>query len=194
MPSVAIVYHTGYGHTGAVAEAVKKGAESVGGTKVHLLKADELPDPPKGEAKDGPWADLEKADAIIFGCPTYMGSASAGLKKFMEATSGLWYQQRWKDKLAGGFTNSGTLSGDKLSTMTELIVFAGQHSMVWVSQGIMPTNESDSSQNLNRLGSWLGVMTQSDNKGPDETPPQGDRHTAEQYGKRIAELAARWAR
>jgi NAD(P)H dehydrogenase (quinone) len=33
------------------------------------------------------WAALDAADAIIFGAPTYMGSASAPFKAFMDATS-----------------------------------------------------------------------------------------------------------
>ena len=41
MASVAIVYHSGYGHTKAVAEAVQKGAASVAGTTVHFIRSEE---------------------------------------------------------------------------------------------------------------------------------------------------------
>ena len=39
----------------------------------------------KVEAVEDEWSALELADAIIFGAPTYMGSASAGFKAFMDA-------------------------------------------------------------------------------------------------------------
>ena len=94
MTNVAVVYHSGYGHTAAVAEHVGKGAEVVAGTSAKLYKAEELSSP-----DSGPWAELAIADAIIFGAPTYMGSASAGMKQFMDASSKVWFTQGWKNKI-----------------------------------------------------------------------------------------------
>jgi multimeric flavodoxin WrbA len=37
MAKVAIVYHSGFGHTKVLAEAVAKGAASVAGTQVDLI-------------------------------------------------------------------------------------------------------------------------------------------------------------
>ena len=67
MTSIAIVYHSGTGHTAAIAEHVAKGAASVPGTTVTLYKAADLASP-----DTGPWAELAAADAIIFGSPTFM--------------------------------------------------------------------------------------------------------------------------
>lgn len=53
--------------------------------------------------KEVPWAVLDGADAIIFGCPTYMGDVSSVFKKFMEESPKVWAQQKWADKLAAGF-------------------------------------------------------------------------------------------
>jgi len=39
-------------------------------------------------------------------------------------------EQRWKDKVAAGFTNSASQSGDKLSTLFQLNVFAMQMGMI----------------------------------------------------------------
>jgi multimeric flavodoxin WrbA len=61
MSMIAIVYHSGYGHTKALAEAVAAGAAEVGGTEVSLV--------PVGEA-EARAAELDAADAIIFGSPT----------------------------------------------------------------------------------------------------------------------------
>ncbi len=186
MAMVVVVYHSGCGHTGKQAQAVYEGAKSIAGATVQLVAVAEV---------DKHWGDLAQADAIIFGAPTYMGSISADFKKFMEASSKPWFTQTWKDKLAAGFTNSASLNGDKLSSLMELAVFAAQHSMLWVSLGLLPANNSKSQRNdLNRMGSYLGAMAQSDSDvGADVAPPPGDLETAKHLGKRVAELAARFS-
>jgi NAD(P)H dehydrogenase (quinone) len=182
---VAIVYHSGYGHTAKQAEAVAKGAQSVSGTEVKLIS---LAD---GEV---PWSELESANALIFGTPTYMGSVSSVFKKFMEDTSKLWMEQKWKDKLAAGFTNSASQNGDKQNTITTLAAFAMQHSMIWVGLGLLPGNNNSkgSVEDLNRLGGFMGALAQSNaDEGPDKGPLASDLKTAEHLGKRVATLAAR---
>jgi NAD(P)H dehydrogenase (quinone) len=186
--SIAIVYHSGFGHTTVLAQAVAAGAGSVAGTEVHLVPVEEA------EAKA---ALLDGADAIVFGAPTYMGSLTGAFKTFMEQTSKTWYARGWKDKLAAGFTNSASQSGDKLNSLIQLAVFAAQHGMVWVGLDLLPGNNSSkgSTEDLNRLGSFLGAMAQSNaDQGPDVTPPQADRKTAEYLGRRVAEAARRWTR
>ncbi len=194
MAIVAIVYHSGFGHTKVLAEAVQRGAARVDGTDARLIPVDELPGAVKGQPLGGRWNELAQADAIVFGSPTYMGSITAEFKKFMETSSGPWFAQAWKDKLAAGFTNSGSLSGDKLNTLLDMAVFAGQHSMIWVNPGILPSSMTNDGQDLNRIGSWIGVMAQSENAAPEVTPPPGDRRTAELLGQRVAEVARRWLR
>jgi multimeric flavodoxin WrbA len=188
MPTVAIVYHSGFGHTEAVARSVAEGLGQVSGVKASLIKTSELPSPGADKTLGGRWAELAAADAIVFGTPTYMGSVSADFKRFMDASAGPWFKQAWKDKLAAGFTNSGSPSGDKLNTLVTLAVFAGQHSMVWVSQGIFNDGQN------NRLGGWLGYMSQSDNAPADQTPPPQDHATARAFGQRVGIAAVRWAK
>jgi multimeric flavodoxin WrbA len=95
--------------------------------------------------------------------------------------------QKWKNKVAGGFTNSGGLNGDKLSSILELVVLAGQHGMIWVSPGILPESPY-APENINRLGSYLGVMAQSNQGVPETTTALRDIKTAELYGGHIAEI------
>jgi multimeric flavodoxin WrbA len=180
MPQIAIVYHSGYGHTKVVAERVQAGAESVAGTRASLIPVEEV---------EGRWADLEAADAIVFGSPTYMGNVSAPFKAFMDASSKPWLEQKWKDKLAAGFTISGSPSGDKLNTLQSLMIFAMQHGMVWVGNAELPYNE----EGINRLGSFTGVMAQAGQVAPEVEPNEADRKSAERLGQRIAGAAARWA-
>jgi NAD(P)H dehydrogenase (quinone) len=183
MASVIIVYASGYGHTKKVAEAVHGGAAGVPGVTATLVNVNEM--------SDETWVQLDAADAIVFGAPTYMGGPAADFKKFADASSKPWFTQNWKDKIAGGFTNSASLNGDKSSTLSYFVTLAMQHSMVWVGTGILPANSSKAQRNdLNRMGSFTGVMTQSDSDvGPDLAPPEGDLATAAAYGKRIAGFA-----
>uniref|UniRef100_UPI00261200A9 flavodoxin family protein n=1 Tax=Accumulibacter sp. TaxID=2053492 RepID=UPI00261200A9 len=98
MVKIAIVFHSGYGHTARQAAAVHQGADSVVGASATLYPVNEL--------TEAHWAELNAADAIIFGAPTYMGNASADFKKFADASSKPWFAQAWRNKIAGGFTNS----------------------------------------------------------------------------------------
>ena len=186
MTTMAIVYHSGYGHTAAQAAAVASGARALPGTAVELIRVEDV---------DKHWPALAAADAIVFGAPTYMGSASAPFKAFMDASSKAWAAGNWKDKIAAGFTNSASQSGDKLNTLQQLSIFAMQHGMVWVGLGLMPGNNSSkgSVDDLNRLGAFLGAMAQSNaDQGPEHGPSKADLRTAEHLGRRVAEAASRW--
>ena len=141
-------------------------------------------------------AALAQADAIVFGSPTYMGGVAAQFKAFVDAASSAWFAQQWKDKIAGGFTHSGSLSGDKQGTLLYLAINAAQHGMVWVGAGDLPSHYIGKTDGVNRLGSFLGVMGQSPmTMGQAEAAlDAGDRLTAMSYGQRIAQAARRWSR
>ncbi len=183
---VAVAYHSGYGHTEVLAQAVAAGIENAGAVAITVSVAD---------IDRINWDALNSADAIIFGSPTYMGSVSGPFKTFMDASSKIWMEGGWKDKLAAGFTNSASQSGDKLNTLIQLSIYAAQQGMNWVSLGLMPGNNSSqgSPEDLNRIGSYLGAMAQSNaDEGAEVTPPQADRDTAQALGARVATAAKRW--
>ena len=46
-----------------------------------------------------------------------MGGPAAQFKAFADALGGHWYGRTWQGKVAGGFTTSGGLSGDKQGTL-----------------------------------------------------------------------------
>lgn len=182
---LAVVYHSGYGHTARQAQAVARGADAAGNVEVTLVPVDEV---------DQHWDRLAQADAIIFGAPTYMGSASAQFKVFMDATSRTVFAKGglWRDKVAAGFTNSAARSGDKLHTLQQLAVFAAQHGMHWVNLGLPPGhNNSKSTEDVvNRHGFFLGAAAQSNaDEGADVAPPPADLLTAEHLGQRVATVA-----
>ena len=187
MSSVAIVYFSGYGHTAKQAEAIHEGAASVTGATVTML-----PISKEGDLPDGGWDTLLGADAIIMGSPTYMGTVAWQFKKFADASSKPWFSLAWKNKLAGAFTNSASMNGDKGSTLAYLMTFAMQHGMLYAGTAAMPANSKAADRNdLNYLGAFSGAMSQSpSDSSPDEGPLPGDLETARGYGKRLAELAA----
>lgn len=194
MTTIAIVYHSLYGHTKRQAESVVLGARSVPATTVMLYTA---------EFATEHLDTLDSADAIIFGCPTYMGSMSAGMKQFIEAAAKKWFTLAWKDKVAGAFTNSSSFSGDKLNTLVGLLINAMQHGMVFVGLGLMPSanrpdamkgNSGPGPDAHNRVGSYIGPMATSFQVKPPDAPGIGDLETAELYGRRIAEITQQFVR
>jgi NAD(P)H dehydrogenase (quinone) len=189
MTKVAIVYHSGFGHADVLAHDVAEGV-AAGGGDADLLRI---------EAGQSDFSDvfarIADADAIVFGTPTYMGTVSAPMKAFMDASAKVYFTKDWKDKLGAAFTVSGSPSGDKLNTLTTLAIFAAQHGMLWIGTGQNPGNNDDTSAATeveNRLGSFIGAMAQAANDSPEVTPKAGDRATARSLGRRVALAARRW--
>ncbi|MEU8514318.1 MULTISPECIES: flavodoxin family protein [unclassified Kitasatospora] len=182
-PTVAIAFHSGYGHTAVIAEAVARGA-AAGGAEVVSIAVDTI--------TDEQWAQLDAADAIVFGSPTYMGTASGAFHVFAEATSKRWFGDVWQDKVAAGFTNSASKSGDKAGTLGYFQTLAAQHGMNWVNLGLKPGwNATTASENdLNRLGFFSGAAASSPADAGAEAVHKADIATAEHLGERVAKHTA----
>jgi hypothetical protein len=78
-----------------------------------------------------------------------------------------------------------------------MAVFAAQHSMIWVGLDLLPARSATGvfDGQMNRLGSSLGAMAQSNvEQSPDLAPPAEDRCTAAHLGERVARLAERMGR
>lgn len=177
----AVVYHSGYGHTKRLAEAVAEGASAL------LIAIDA-----EGNISDDEWNALAAADAIIFGSPTYMGGPSWQFKKFADVSSKPWSAEAWKDKVFGGFTNSASINGDKLNTLQYFILLAGQHGGMWVSLAMKPANVKASKRDdLNRMGSYIAPMAQSDADAAPDEMSVGDLETGRLYGVRVSDVATR---
>ena len=183
MSAIVIVYHSGYGHTAKIAEAVA----STSGAQLLAIDAE-------GNLPAGGWEALAAAKMIVFGSPTYMGSVSWQFKKFADASSKPWYSQVWKDKLAAGFTNSATLNGDKHSTLHYMITLAMQHSMLWVGTGMLPVNNKAATRDdINNVGSSAGLMTATPSDASVDEMVPGDIATARKFGERLAAAVAQFA-
>ncbi len=185
MSVISIIHHSGYGHTRRMAEFVQNGVTKTGAT-AHFLTIDANGDLP-AEA----WDIIHKADGVLFGSPTYMGGPSWQFKKFADASSKVWFSMGWRDKFAGGFTNSATMNGDKFSTITYFVTLAMQHGMAWVGTGMMPANtKAATRESLNYVGGFTGALAQSPADASVEEMVKGDLETAEAYGERFATFVA----
>lgn len=186
---ISIAYHSGFGHTRALADAIHERLETSADVVSRLIDVT--------ETSDTDWQTLARSDAIIFGSPTYMGAVSGPFKTFMDQTSRIWLERGWQNKLAAGFTVSGSQAGDNFATLSQLATLAAQHGMLWVSLGQLPGNNTStgSIENLNRLGGSLGAMAQANqDQGGDVAPPASDRATAALLAERVAELARIFSR
>lgn len=189
MTTVSVIYFSGYGHTAKQAESVFRGVTEVGGVSAHLIAVDK-----EGTIRDEEWETLVASDAVLFGTPTYMGGPAWQFKKFMDATSHKIFAKRaWLDKVAGGFTNSASINGDKAATINALSTFALQHGMVWVGTGLPPANLKATQRNeVNWLGGFAGALAQSPaDSSAEEGPLPGDLETARLFGQRIANYTKR---
>lgn len=174
---ISVVYYSQRGHTAQFAKFFASQLETKD-TIVHLIEASDA---------INNIALLHASKLIVFGCPTYFGNIPAVFKQFMEATGSFWYKQLWKDKLAAAFTISSTTNGDKLNTLNSLFLFAAQHSMHWISLGVLPRYLNDlQTDGQNRMGSYIGLMAQCENAIDKVLPIHpGDQLTAELFAERL---------
>ena len=183
MTKIAVVYFSGYGHTKVIAETF------VGAINATLIEIDQ-----KGDITEDDWQTLDQSDAIVFGVPTYMASAPWQFKKFADDSSKRWFVRTWQDKIFGGFTNSGSLNGDKQMTLIQLQALAFQHGGIWVSLGILPSNTKAATHNdINYMGSFGGAMVQSPADASAAEVPQGDLDTVKAYAKRIQSISTKFS-
>jgi NAD(P)H dehydrogenase (quinone) len=130
---LAIVYYSSTGTIATIARelhdaGVKAGAE------VRLVRAGELA--PQAAIDSNPaWAanqiatadvpeatpaDIDWADAVIFGTPTRFGNVSSQLKQFIDTLGGLWAEGRLADKVYSGFVSTATAHAGHESTLLAL--------------------------------------------------------------------------
>jgi len=183
---VAVVFHSASGSTRQLAKAVAAGAVSVQG--VAVIQAEIIgADISAGRFRNNLLLEqLDSAEAIVFGSPTYMGSVSAQFKAFADASSERWEQQLWATKIAAGFTIGSNFSGDQLHTLQYLQILANQHGMLWAGLDI-PGNQDGGG--LNRLGAQSGLIAQSADGLLHET----DLLTAHYLGQRVAQVSKKFA-
>jgi NAD(P)H dehydrogenase (quinone) len=129
----AVIYYSATGNVYQLARAVVVGAEKAG-ADARLRKVRELA-PDEAVAANAGWqahalesqdieeaslADLEWADAVIFGTPTRYGNVAAQIKQFIDTTGPLWAAGKLANKVYAGFVSTGTAHGGQESTLLAL--------------------------------------------------------------------------
>lgn len=187
MKNIAIIYHSRQGHTQFIAQQIQRGMMTIPNISVDLFTAEQLLSQPEL---------LIQYDGLIWGTPTYLGGVSATLKQLMDATGGLWKQQAFKGKLAAGFTVSSLPAGDKQSTLISLFTFCMQHGMLWAGNPILPEQHQGVAyaEAANRLGSWSGLMAQSQHGSAADVFDYGDIKTAQRFGQNFATILNNYER
>lgn len=178
MSKLAIVVFSGYGHTLKIAQAAAADTDAV------LVEIDA-----NGDLDEDQWQQLNEAKGIIFAAPTYMGNVPWQFKKFADATSSIWAQRGWQNKVFGGFSNSSSMNGDKQVTLIWMQTLASQHGGIWVSLGLLPSNTKEADRNdVNTLGGSAGALVQTPADASVNEIPRGDIETVKIYVARVSEI------
>lgn len=183
MMRVAMPYHSGSGHCARLVEIMAESFAELG-ADVAVIDVETI------DAEG--WAALAAAQAIVFAAPTYMGSVSAPFKAFMDASSDIWGSaEGWTDKLAAGVTVATYPSGDKLSSLMQMVVFATQHGMIWVGLDDIGAPVNPDEEGINEDGFSLGLGATSV-RDKARMIRAGDELTARRFAERIAGAVRRW--
>jgi NAD(P)H dehydrogenase (quinone) len=193
---LAIIYYSATGTTYQQALAVEEGAKAAG-AEVRLRKAKELAHEQAIQSNQG-WskhrletqhvaeasnADLEWADAIIFGTPTRYGLPSAQLKQFIDGTGGLWAKGALTNKIGSSFTSTATRHGGQESTLLAINNAFYHWGMIIVGLGYVEPSQFEA-------GNPYGASHVSSNG---TVPPDEMAKTAARLqGKRVVEVTARF--
>ena len=180
---IAIAYHSGSGHTARLSRIMADTFTGLGAA-TSLIDVEDM-----GKAD---WQALKLAQAIVFAAPTYMGSVSAPFKTFMDQSSDIWGgPDGWNDKIAAGVTVATYPSGDKMSSLIQLAVFAAQHGMIWVGLDDIGAPVNPEAVGINEDGFCLGLGATSV-RDKSKLIRDGDQETARRFAQRIAEATRRW--
>jgi NAD(P)H dehydrogenase (quinone) len=192
---ILIVFYSRYGNTARLAEGIANGARKVEGAEVMMRKVNETA-PAQIISKDEKWqqahdemaqkyqsptmAELEEADAIIFGSPTRYGNMSAELKLFIDTTGPLWAQGKLIGKVAAVFCTNSTAHSGKESTLLSMMIPLFHHGMIVVG---IPQNIAQTAT----AGSYYGATATCGASG-ERHPTADDLAVAEALGQRVAEV------
>ncbi|KAH7909280.1 putative 1,4 benzoquinone reductase [Hygrophoropsis aurantiaca] len=198
-PRVAIVIYSLYGHISKLAEAVKGGVSSAGGSAtiyqiqetlsediLKLVKAPPRPDYPILLPDD-----MVNFDAFIFGIPTRYGNFPVQWKAFWDATGPLWSKSALYGKMCGVFVSTGTQGGGQEITIANTLSTFVHHGLVYVPLGYKHTFPELSDLTEIHGGSSWGAGTFAGTDGSRQ-PSALENKIASLQGKAFWETVAKY--
>ncbi|MDX8409512.1 MAG: NAD(P)H-dependent oxidoreductase [Mariprofundales bacterium] len=122
---VLILYHSDYGNTEKMAQAIAKGAQTAADdVRCSLVRVEEAT-----------MDQLVAADVIFLGSPVHMGTMAWKVKKLIDDCGKLWMENALAGKVAGIFATGGGLGnagGGVELTLISLFANALEHGMIAV--------------------------------------------------------------
>lgn len=164
---ILVVYYSRTGNTEQMARGVIEGAERVPGVATKLRKASEV-------SKE----DLDMADGIVLGCPTYFANLPGEMKAIMDDWN--WRMKvDFTDKVGGAFSTAGGQVGGQGHVVVSLLLFMLNNRMIVA--GPLYRNEVS--------GSIWGESGAAAITGPlDPGVSDGELDGARRLGERIARI------
>jgi len=191
MAKVAVIYYSATGNVHQLAHAIEEGAREAG-AETRVRHVAELA-PEEAIAQNDVWAghrervkdepvadlaDLEWADAIVFGSPTRFGNVASQLKQFLDMTGPLWAQGKLVDKVVSGFTSAQNPHGGQESTLLALYATMYHWGAIVVAPGYSDPRIFAAGGNPYGVSSSL-------------EPTEAELDAARYQGERVARVAER---
>jgi NAD(P)H dehydrogenase (quinone) len=159
--TVLVAYYSKSGHTEKMAHAVEEGAQNVPGTRVLLMRVEDVKA-----------AELFSADAVIVGSPVYWSNMAGEVKTFFDNWQfkfGVFPDFKMRDKIGAAFTTGGqAASGKEFTLLSILAAMLGNHMIVVGGGGAFGAS----------------ATTEGDSPGIDEK----EMMTAKELGRRVADV------
>jgi len=165
---VLVAYYSLTGNTEQMAGGVVEGVKRVPGVVVRLKKVEEVSQ-----------KDLEAADGIVLGCPTYYANLPGKMKVVIDDWS--WKMKLdFTDKVGGAFATGGGQVGGKEHVVMSLVMFMLSNRMIVAG----PLYQND------KTGSVWGEAGAAAMTGPlDPGVSQSELDSARLLGERVARVA-----
>jgi len=154
---ILVVYDSKTGNTAKMATAVAEGAKAVEGTQVTVQRVEATT-----------LADLQGADGLILGSPTYYGEMSATLKDLIDRSVDL--HGKLEGKVGAAFTSSGGVASGAETTLLSILQTLLVHGMIV--------------QGRSRSGHYGAAAV----GAPDEAEQQSCRDLGERTARLVAQL------
>lgn len=167
---VLVAYHSRTGNTEQMAQGVVEGIRRVPEAVAVLKKVGDVSK-----------ADLDAADGIVLGCPTYFANVPGEMKTILDDWNWKW-KVNFTDKAGGAFATAGGQMGGQGQVIVSLLLFMIHNRMIVA--GPLYQNE--------KTGSVWAESGAAAITGPlDPGVGEGELDGARRLGERVAKLAGK---
>jgi len=179
--NILIVFHSDYGNTKKMAEAIAAGARATGLARDIVSRT----------ADEARLEDLCGADVIFFGTPVHMGSMAWPMKKLIDQAGKLWMEGGLEGKVGGVFATGGGFGNAGGGVETTMVALHAH----FLEQGMIVVGFPKSLPGYADGGLHWGAYGRSGNhEGMPATVSEAALVAARSYGAHVVEVASRLLR